>query len=163
MYESTNAKYNFSFVVRCVIDTLQIKILDKRKLCLFGVPSKYLTFVFECFTSEKLWDNFWGNIDGKSHTRLFTSVKIDTGFRGNIDFRRLPCRFLWHLQSLPARGAKVLSTVTVLTILTKFLSFSWPLSCIFLTSSYHLSWSLSYHLSWPSSYHSSWPTSYYSS
>ena len=44
---------SISSVVRCVNNTLQKKsFLDKRKLCLFGVPSKYLTFVFECVTSE---------------------------------------------------------------------------------------------------------------
>ena len=69
----------------------------------------------------KTWDYFWRNIDNKS--RLLISVKIKTSFRGNINFSRLCCRFFWHLQSLPARGAKVLSTLTVLTILTILLSF----------------------------------------
>ena len=44
---------SISSVVRFVNNILQKKsFLDKRKLCLFGVPSKYLTFVFECVTSE---------------------------------------------------------------------------------------------------------------
>ena len=124
------------------------------------------SYIVICHNNFRLcwWQRCKSNIKSFPHktailwgTHTNYGLGFITGFRGNIDFVILPCRFFWHLQSLPARGAKVLSTVTVLTILTILLSFFFTIVMYhFLPASYHLSWSSSYHLSRPSSYHLSY-------